>query len=80
MSRKLVSQEELTSIINSALKSSAFADGDCRKCHVSGFYRLIEPEADGCNWELPNYSGPKEYADTVVAVVAPFRSLYNLKD
>lgn len=80
MGRKLVSQEELADIINSALKSSGLADGDCRECHVSGFFQLVEPEADGCNWELPSFSGPTECAAAVMAVVYPFRAAYNLKD
>lgn len=80
MSRKLVSQVELLDIINSALKSSDLADGDCRECHVSGFYQLVEPDADGCNWELPSYSGPKECVAAVMAVVIPLRTKYNLKD
>lgn len=80
MSRTLVTQDELANIINSALKSSDLLDGDCRQCHVRGFYRLVEPDGEGCNWELPSYSGPKECAGVVMAIVAPFRKQYNIKD
>jgi Integrase core domain len=57
MTRMLVSQDELVSIINTALKSSDLLDGDCRQCYVRGFYRLAEPDEEGCNWELHHYSG-----------------------
>lgn len=80
MNRKLVSQDELAKVINSALQSSDLADGDCRECHVRGFYRLAEPQADGCNWELPSYSGPQECEAAVMAVVASIRNQYNLED
>ncbi len=80
MSRKLVSQDELANIINFALKSSDLLGGDCQHSHVRGFYRLVEPDEEGCNWELPIYSGPRECADVVMAIVAPLRRQYNLKD
>lgn len=80
MSRKLVSQSELADVINSALKDSDLLDGDCRECHVRGFYQLVEPDADGCNWDLPSYSGPRECAGVVNTIVASFRNQYNVKD
>ena len=80
MNRKLVSQDELANVINSALKTSDLLDGDCQRCQVHGFYRLAERDEDGCNWELPSYSGPKECSEVVMAIVAPLRKHYNLKD
>ena len=80
MTRKLVSVAELISILNDRIKRSDLLDGDCSECYISGFYRLAEPDADGCNWDLPSYTGPLECAGVIAAVIRPIRVLYNLSE
>lgn len=80
MNRRIVSHEELVIVINTVLKSSNLADGDCQECHVNGLNRLVEPDENGCNWELSNFSGPRECSGAVVAVVNTLRLAYNLNE
>lgn len=80
MTRKLVSEQQLISIINDALKASDALGGDCRGCSVRGVYRLAEPDAEGCNWDLGNFRGPRECGGAVAAVIRPLRAKYNLTD
>lgn len=78
MSRTLVSEQQLISIINDALKSSDSLGGDCRGCSVRGVYRLAESDAEGCNWDLGYFSGLPECRGAVAAVIRPLRAAYNL--
>ena len=78
MARKVVSEQQLISFINDALKSSDSLGGDCRGCSVHGVYRLVEPDAEGCNWDLGHFSGPNECRGAVAAVVRPIRVAYSL--
>lgn len=80
MARKRVSEHQLVSVINDALKSSDLLGGDCRGCSVRGVYRLVEPDAEGCNWDLGHYSGPRECGGAMATVIRPLRAGYNLTD
>ena len=80
MSRKLISEEQLVTIINERLKNSDHADGDCRECYIKGFYHLTEPDSEGCNWQINGYTGPPECLKVVTSVVRSLRAIYNLAD
>ena len=80
MTQRLVSEQQLISIINDVLKSSGLLGGDCRGCSVRGVYRLAEPDAEGCNWDLGYFSGPRECNSVVADAIRPLQAAYNLTD
>ncbi len=80
MNRTFVSKEELANIFTTKLKSCKHLDGDCRDCHSPGFYRLVEADAEGCNWTVNGYAGPEQCIMVVMKIIDSLRNEYNLKD
>lgn len=80
MTRKLLSIDELVSIINNAIKNSELFDGDCKGCYISGLLRLVELDSEGCNWDLSSFTGPPECKSVIKGIVGPLRAIYNLSE
>ncbi len=80
MSRQLVSNAEITALINDQLKKGKEFDGDCRDVEVSGVTRYRERDETGCNWNVHFYRGPVACAKVFRSIVDELRAQYNLKD
>ena len=67
MTRKIVSEQELVSWINSQFKKTE----SCDSVTISGVYKLKNPEENnGCNWSSSSYrtgGSPKEICNDIVS-------------
>ena len=79
MERKLVSEKELLSFLNSELKST----GQGENCYFESLTRLRVDDRNGCNWAYANIKGSNEASHTcppdAEKIVAAAREKYNLK-
>lgn len=79
MTKKIMTEEELTRMIQERVSSSKELDGDCKEVIVNSVY-WHELDENGSNWDvhsLRNGSGCEEVVNTIVE---DFKKKYNLED
>ena len=79
MSRKLISESELVSWVNSQLKTTE----DCSSASVSGATEVTEPENNnGCNWSITIYragsSSPELCSSVFNKIIAEASTKFNV--
>lgn len=79
MTKKTIVSDELVKLIQDQISNSAELDGDCRDCRVASVY-WHEPDESGSNWDMNSFQGPATCGNFILAVVAKFKTIYNLKD
>jgi hypothetical protein len=76
MERQLISEEELISILNAGL----FKYEDCKDCHfMEEVVKLVEPDAEGCNWSTVNLRGECGDPRYAYELVADAKKKFNMK-
>ena len=80
MSRQIVSNADLTVMINHRFKESDELDGDCREVKISGVQLYAGTDETGCNWDISIYNGPEPCMGIFRKVIEEFRQRYNLPD
>jgi hypothetical protein len=80
MSRQVVTDAELTQMINDRFRSCKELDGDCRDVKIGGVQLHAAPDATGCNWDASIYNGPEACKDVFRTVIEEFRCQYNLAE
>ncbi len=80
MSRQIVSNADLTALINHRFKEGDELDGDCREVNISGVQLYPEQDKTGCNWNVSGYNGPGPCLAVFRKVIEEFRQRYNLLD
>ena len=76
MERQLVSEEELISILNAGLSKYE----DYKDCHFrEGVIKLVEPDAQGCNWSSVTLRGRCGNQRYVYELLADARKRFNIK-
>jgi hypothetical protein len=80
MPRHIVTNAELTKMINDRFRDGKELDGDCREVEVGGVQLYAAPDATGCNWDVSIYNGPAACQGVFSTVIKGFRRQYNLAD
>ena len=80
MSRTLVTNADLTKMINNRFREGKELDGDCPEVKISGAHLYPKAEETKCNWDMYIYDGPPECGEVFHAVIEEFRLQYNLSE
>lgn len=81
MSRRLVTNAEITKLINHRLKEGKKLDGDCRDVEVDRVQPFVQPDQTGCNWDIGDWVRcPVACIEVLRLIVDDLRVQYNLID
>lgn len=79
MTRQLISNAEITKLINARLKEEMELSDDCRDVDT-GIHRLLELNETDCNWCLTDWNRcPQAYKEVLNSIVKELQAQYNLK-